>query len=62
MEYLSLLYQIEILDFYPDFERVYPKLWALTYSQVQQHPQKDGQSERTIQILEDMLRACVLDF
>ncbi|GKD08089.1 putative reverse transcriptase domain-containing protein, partial [Tanacetum coccineum] len=26
------------------------------------HPQKDGQSERTIQTLEDMLRACVLDF
>jgi hypothetical protein len=26
------------------------------------HPQTDGQSERTIQILEDMLRACVLDF
>ena len=26
------------------------------------HPQMDGQSERTIQILEDMLRACVLDF
>ena len=25
------------------------------------HPQTDGQSERTIQILEDMLRACVLD-
>ena len=25
------------------------------------HPQKNGQSERTIQILEDMLRACVLD-
>ncbi|XP_022847498.1 uncharacterized protein LOC111370016 [Olea europaea var. sylvestris] len=25
------------------------------------HPQSDGQSERTIQILEDMLRACVLD-
>ena len=25
------------------------------------HPQKDGQSERTIQILEDMLRACVLN-
>ena len=25
------------------------------------HPQADGQSERTIQILEDMLRACVLD-
>jgi len=26
------------------------------------HPQNDGQSERTIQILEDMLRLCVLDF
>ncbi|GKB63433.1 putative reverse transcriptase domain-containing protein [Tanacetum coccineum] len=26
------------------------------------HPKTDGQSERTIQTLEDMLRACVLDF
>ncbi|GJZ76217.1 putative reverse transcriptase domain-containing protein [Tanacetum coccineum] len=26
------------------------------------HPQTDGQSERTIQNLEDMLRACVIDF
>ena len=26
------------------------------------HPQTDGQSERTIQILEDMLRACVMEF
>ncbi|GKE55932.1 putative reverse transcriptase domain-containing protein [Tanacetum coccineum] len=26
------------------------------------HPQTDSQSERTIQTLEDMLRACVLDF
>ena len=25
------------------------------------HPQIDGQSENTIQVLEDMLRACVLD-
>ena len=25
------------------------------------HPQTDGQSEMTIQVLEDMLRACVLD-
>ena len=25
------------------------------------HPQTDGQSERTIQVLEHMLRACVLD-
>ncbi|GJR29289.1 putative reverse transcriptase domain-containing protein [Tanacetum coccineum] len=26
------------------------------------HPKTDGQSERTIQTLEDMLRACVIDF
>ena len=26
------------------------------------HPQTDGQSERTIQVHEDMLRACVIDF
>lgn len=26
------------------------------------HPQTDGQAERTIQTLEDMLRACVMDF
>ena len=25
------------------------------------HPQTDGQSERTIQVLEDIMRACVLD-
>ena len=26
------------------------------------HPQTDGQSERTIQVLEDTLRACVIEF
>ncbi|GJX90106.1 putative reverse transcriptase domain-containing protein [Tanacetum coccineum] len=26
------------------------------------HPQTDGQSKRTIQMLEDMIRACVMDF
>ena len=26
------------------------------------HPQTDGQTERTIQTLEDMLRTCVIDF
>ncbi|GKF67957.1 putative reverse transcriptase domain-containing protein [Tanacetum coccineum] len=26
------------------------------------HPQTDGQSERTIETLEDMLRACAIDF
>ena len=26
------------------------------------HPKTDGQSERVIQILEDMLRSCVIDY
>ena len=26
------------------------------------HPQTDGQSERVIQIIEDMLRSCVIDY
>ena len=26
------------------------------------HPQTDGQSERTVRVLEDLLRLCVLDF
>ena len=26
------------------------------------HPQTDGQSQRTIQTLEDMLRVCVIEF
>ena len=26
------------------------------------HPQTDGQSEKVIQVLEDMLQGCVLDF
>ena len=26
------------------------------------HPQTDGQSEKTIQTLEDMIRMCVMDF
>ncbi|KAI5649734.1 hypothetical protein M9H77_35739 [Catharanthus roseus] len=46
--------------------RFWPKFQAamgtnLSYSTTA-HPQTDGQSERTIQTLEDMLRACALDF
>ncbi|GJT65786.1 putative reverse transcriptase domain-containing protein [Tanacetum coccineum] len=34
----------------------------LGYEYLSYHPQTDGQSERTIQTLEDMLRACAIDF
>ena len=34
------------------------KLWFIMVY----HPQTDGQSEGTIRTLEDMLRACILDF
>ncbi|GKA42722.1 putative reverse transcriptase domain-containing protein [Tanacetum coccineum] len=32
------------------------------YMSIAYHPQTDGQSERTIQMLKDMLHACVIDF
>ncbi|GJV81834.1 putative reverse transcriptase domain-containing protein, partial [Tanacetum coccineum] len=37
------------------------KAWV-SVDMVRIHPETDGQSERTIQTLEDMLRACVIDF
>nr|GEW29336.1 putative reverse transcriptase domain-containing protein [Tanacetum cinerariifolium] len=35
---------------------------SIIFDQDAYHPETDGQSERTIQTLEDMLRACVMDF
>ncbi|GJZ42049.1 putative reverse transcriptase domain-containing protein [Tanacetum coccineum] len=35
---------------------------GIPVSIISYHPQTDGQSERTIQTLEDMLRACAIDF
>ncbi|GKD16009.1 putative reverse transcriptase domain-containing protein [Tanacetum coccineum] len=47
-----------------DFVTKLPKMAAGTRLDMSTayHPETDGQSERTIQMLEDMLRACVLDF
>ena len=56
-----------VLDQDPRFTfRFWPKLQkalgtTLHYSTVF-HPQTDGQSEKTIQTLEDMFRVCVLEF
>ena len=37
-------------------------LGAKLHPSIAAYPQTDRQSERTIQILEDMLRGCILDF
>ena len=44
--------------FWEAFQRAFGTQLSLSTAY---HPQTDGQSERTIQTLEDMLRACVLD-
>ncbi|GKA18568.1 putative reverse transcriptase domain-containing protein [Tanacetum coccineum] len=49
--------------FTSNFWRAFQKaLGARLHMSTAYHPQTDGQSERTIQTLEDMLRACVIDF
>ncbi|GJR81476.1 putative reverse transcriptase domain-containing protein [Tanacetum coccineum] len=48
--------------FTSNFWRSFQKLWVHVGMSTAYHPETDGQSERTIQTLEDMLRACVIDF
>ncbi|GKB26718.1 putative reverse transcriptase domain-containing protein [Tanacetum coccineum] len=43
-------------------KRIWKALGTQLDLSIAYHPQTDGQSERTIQTLEDMLRACVIDF
>nr|GEZ28104.1 putative reverse transcriptase domain-containing protein [Tanacetum cinerariifolium] len=38
------------------------KTWNTYFNHFRSSPQTDGQSEKTIQTLKDMLRACVIDF
>nr|GEX77507.1 putative reverse transcriptase domain-containing protein [Tanacetum cinerariifolium] len=49
---------------YQDLKQLYwwPNMKADIATYVTYNPETDGQSERTIQTLEDMLRACVIDF
>ena len=57
------LFQTEIPGLPRGFGPVYRMPLALDYISVWLfHPQTDVQSERTIQTLEDMLRACVMEF
>src|SRR4051812_30701453 len=70
---LSKLYLQEIIrlmgvsDWDPQFtsgfwKRLQKALGTQLRLSTSNYPQTDGQYERTIQILEDMLRACVMDF
>nr|GEX60595.1 putative reverse transcriptase domain-containing protein [Tanacetum cinerariifolium] len=44
------------------FDRLHKALGTRLDMSTAYHPETDGQSERTIQTLKDMLRACVIDF
>ena len=57
------MFQIEIQGLLLFFRVVCKRPWVLDWISTQlSTPKTDGQFERTIQTLEDMLRACVLDF
>ncbi|GJX71326.1 putative reverse transcriptase domain-containing protein [Tanacetum coccineum] len=58
MEKLSRLY-IDEIAFWRSLQKA---LGTRLDMSMAYHPQTDGKSERTIQTLEDMLRACVIDF
>ncbi|GJT25902.1 retrotransposon protein, putative, ty1-copia subclass [Tanacetum coccineum] len=45
-----------------DFDTIWKALGTDISMSTAYHPETDSQSERTIQTLEDMLRACVIDF
>ena len=63
MEFQYQLCLIETQDSPQSFGKAYIKLWGTNLSfSIAFHPQIDGLSERTIRTLEDMFRACVLDF
>nr|GEU79377.1 putative reverse transcriptase domain-containing protein [Tanacetum cinerariifolium] len=61
--YGGILYTLVILDDYSRFWKTMQKTLGTRLDiSTAYHPQTDGQSERIIQTLEDMLRACVIGF
>ena len=62
MEYRSLSYRTGI-PYYDTLLEEFPEVHgdAVDFEHRLFYPQTDGQSEITIQVLEDMLRACVLN-
>ncbi|XP_022894132.1 uncharacterized protein LOC111408625 [Olea europaea var. sylvestris] len=56
------LYRTETFVLHLNSCPVYRKPWVLNYISVWLSSSDDGQLERTIQTLEDRLRACVLEF
>ncbi|GJT12115.1 putative reverse transcriptase domain-containing protein [Tanacetum coccineum] len=59
-QYLS--FQIVTVISHQDSGNHYKVLCTQLHMSTTYHPKTDGQSERTIQTLKDMLRACVIDF
>ena len=56
------LYQTEELNLQPTLRDRFRRDWGHRNLSTAFHRQTDGQAERTIQTLEDMLRACIIDF
>ncbi|GJW17961.1 putative reverse transcriptase domain-containing protein [Tanacetum coccineum] len=56
------LYQTGLPNLHLDSRDHFKSLGTDVNMSTAYHPEMDGQSERTIQTLEDMLRACVIDF
>ncbi|GJS43002.1 putative reverse transcriptase domain-containing protein [Tanacetum coccineum] len=61
----KMYYDLRELCWWPGMKRdiaEYEALGTKLHMSTAYHPETDGQSERTIQMLEDMLQACVMDF